>query len=258
MLFLNRPLINVMEKAINPLSAKMFYEELYSGRIKPSVSIGGISRLVRLGYREDILCKLWDFPWDLAYPCGCPLKYLSISPEAKILDLGSGVGLNGFYLGALHLDKSFVVINIDIAFSSLVQSKQWIETTESLHDAEAKFFWICANASSIPFRLKTFDVVMMNGVFNICTEKEKLLGEVARVLKPGGILLISDLFAYKELPHEISSEQSSWVWCIGGAITEEELNSIAREAGFVSLTFHEQDPIDNLFYRATCSLQLDV
>ena len=249
--------VNAMEKENISLLARTFYEELYSGRIKPSVHLEGISRIVRLGYKENILYKLWDFPWDLVHPCGCPSNYLSAKPTAKVLNLGSGVGLDGFY-HALCYPGTELVVNLDIAPSSLVKSRQWASTAELFFEgSKTKFSWVCGDGLSLPIKGKIFDIVLMNGVFNICREKEKLFREVARVLVSGGILAISDLFVYEMLPCEISSDPSSWVWCIGGAITEEELGIIASETGFTSPLFYERHPVDNLFYRATCYLRLE-
>jgi SAM-dependent methyltransferase len=237
---------------------KAFYEGLYSGSIKPSVSIPlGFSHLVSLGYRENILSRLWDFPWDLAHPCGCPVNHLQPKPQARILNLGSGVGIDAFYfLAAFSKYCVAAIVNLDIAFPALAISRQWAKTF--LHEHKSKgsqVFWILSDACHLPFKDKTFDTVLMNGVFNICREKEKLLCEISRILEPEGSLILADLLVCRVLPPEITSDPHGLVWCISGAVTFEELTKLANASALTPPLLHEKHAIDDLFYRAVCSFR---
>ncbi len=232
---------------------KRYYEHLFEGTIKPSIELArGFSKLVELGYLEDPLCSFWNFPWDMAYPCGCPIHYLPTElPEGMILNLGCGIGIDTFYLIRLR-DCDKVVINIDIVFSVLQQSKKWfMESSLSTKSVE----WICAEGQALPLKSATFSSAILNGVFNLFEDKIAVLLELSRILVPEGIVLISDIFSYHPLEDSYTKEKDGWVWCISGAITLEILKKMLKETGFSGFSLHEQERIDNTFYRAVVSFR---
>ncbi|MCX7822865.1 MAG: methyltransferase domain-containing protein [Syntrophobacterales bacterium] len=233
-----------------------FYSDLYAGRIGPSVDIGrGFRYLVELGYDEEVLTSFWNFPWEFVYPCGCPTKYFRWRPNLRILNIGGGVGLDGFYAAMLFPIQEGLIVNLDIAFPGLLRSKVWAEEFFP-KDRFTIFTWVCANGYELPFGERTFDVVILNGVFNIFKEKKRLLTETARTLTACGIVLIADLFVRDKLPQEISSNFNALAWSMAGAITSDELKRLAQGTGFSTPLFHEKKPIDDLFYRAVCSISL--
>lgn len=237
---------------------KAFYEALYRGEIKPSVPVPlGFSYLVSLGYREEILSTLWSFPWELAHPCGCPVNHVKLKPSAKVLNLGGGIGLDAFYLLATVSGQfSVFVVNLDVAFPALSASRQWAGIFFKEHaPVRSEVSWISGDALCLPFRDQTFEVVILNGVFNICREKAKLFCEISRVLVPDGTLVIADLFVYKQLPEEIAADPNGLVWCVSGAVTFEDLLELAKISALNPPLFHEKHPIDDQFYRAVCSFR---
>lgn len=235
-----------------------FYNDLYSGLVDFHVQLPkGFSYLVSLGYSEEILSSLWDFPWEHTYPCGCPAKYLTLEAYSKVLNLGSGVGLDGFYITLLFPEFRGLIVNLDIAFSALFHSRNWASLSSSYEilPVSSNIVHVCADANCLPFANLTFDAVIINGMFNISTEKEKLLSEVARILTPPGMVLIADIFTKGNLPDDIYSNPSALVWCVAGAVTSEELEDLAVKAGLTPPVFHEKEVIDDLLYRAVCSMK---
>lgn len=239
---------------------RKFYDELYNGKIQSSSfnTICGFQYLRSLGYREDILSSLWDFPWELVYPCGCPVKYPHLTPDSKVLSIGSGIGLDSFYIIASFPEYRGLLVNLDISTVALLNSKKWAEKFSERADSNegSKISWICGNAVELPFRNKTFDIVIINGMFNISLEKENLLRETARITKTDGTVMIADLFLKRKLPSEVSSDPAALVWCVAGALTAEEMENYALKNGFNPPFFHERETIDDVFYRAVCSLTL--
>lgn len=248
----------MLDKSTGSDIVRRFYSDLYNGRVDFRVRLPkGFSYLVSLGYSEEILSSFWDFPWEHTYPCGCPAKYLTLETHSKVLNVGSGVGLDGFYITSLFPEFRGLIVNLDIAFSALLHSKKWAGTHSAREGSpiSSSIVHVCADANRLPFVNRTFDAVIINGMFNISTEKKKFLGEVARILTPHGVVLIADIFTKGNLPDDISSNPAALVWCVAGAVTSEELEDLAVKAGLTPPVFHEKEVIDDLLYRAVCSMK---
>ncbi len=232
---------------------RRYYEKLYGGTIRPpEAMVRSGERLCTLGYAEEVLWTLWDFPWERSHPCGCPVYIIPHGPHDRILNLGCGIGLDSIYLVRVA-HQTPLVIGLDVVPSVLRDASLWAQHHLRVEEHSA-LFWVCGDALALPFRDQSFRAVSMNGVFNLFEDKRTLLQEAARVLRDDGVLVVADLIAVKELPLSLQEEWDGWVWCMSGALSEASLHTLARETGFAPPRLHEAHEVDDYFARALIAL----
>lgn len=179
----------------------------------------------RLGYPVSRLDKLPEDAIDSFAGVGYHFDLVRIQEGEHILDLGSGSGMDTF-LAALLAGKTGKVVGVDM-------------TEEQLKKAEAlknRFGWDTVtfqkgHIEELPFPDKSFDVVVSNGVINLCADKAKVFEEASRVLKLGGRLAISDIVSEHELPDGITCNSTLWASCIGGAMQMNQYKATIETAG---------------------------
>jgi SAM-dependent methyltransferase len=93
---------------------------------------------------------------------------------------------------------------------------------------------------ALPVESASVDVVISNGVLNLAPDKRRVLSEIHRVLRPGGVLHLADVVVQRELTLSARSEPDLWAACIGGALVEHELASLAEGAGLVDCALHDR------------------
>lgn len=229
---------------------KNYYRELYGGKIAPAVKVCSGSVLAeRLGYSRDLIewltCR--GFPWSHVYPCGNPAGKGLFKPGDIVLNLGCGVGLDAyafmFEVGKRPShDHASLVVNVDVVPEVLKVAVGWAERLCGIPE-NFILSWICADALKLPLKEKSFDFVILNGVFNIFPEKEILLKEVRRVLRPGGTVIVADIFVSASLPDYVLKEPDAWAWCIAGALTEEELLKLLDLSAFTPCVWLEKEEL---------------
>jgi len=216
---------------------RFYYERIYRERQIPSVKVpAGVEFAVSLGYPERFVYKVSkaDINWEKVFPCGCPLKDISLSDGVLILNVGSGIGLDAFFAEwkAGLQGQCPVTINVDVVPEVLIEGNQLAERLNA-----TGIFWVCANGAKLPFRDNVFDLILMNGVFNIFPNKNTILREVYRVLKNDGILCLADLFVSKSLPPYFLKEMDAWAWCMSGAMTPDSVMNTFTNCGFQDTRF---------------------
>jgi SAM-dependent methyltransferase len=162
----------------------------------------------------------------LSLGCGNPVAIASLKKGETVLDLGSGAGFDCF-LAANKVGKGGKVIGVDMT----------PEMIEKARDNAEK-----GNYENVEFRLgeiehlpaadNSVDTVISNCVINLSPEKEKVLREAYRVLKPGGTIAISDLALLKELPEKIRNSKEAYIGCVAGAIPVKEYENAVKAVGF--------------------------
>ncbi len=233
---------------------KNYYSNVYCGRLSPSVEItSGISLARTLGYASDFLeqLNLYNFPFEKIYPCGSVVDYIDVCTPMRILNLGSGVGLDGLYV--LHKAgkrrSSVEVVNLDVVYSILKKGRQWSNNFLTLNFSKLK--WVCGNGYMLPFVDNSFKYVLINGSFNLFENKELLLREVRRVMLRGGFVLIADILANESVPIYIRHNLDAWVWNMAGALSFEKIKEVCCKVGFGMVSLLDaQEIINSLFYRA--------
>jgi SAM-dependent methyltransferase len=161
--------------------------------------------------------------------CGNPTALAMLSPGEVVLDLGSGGGID-VLLSARRVSPGGRAYGLDMTDEMLDlarrnQEEAGVENVEFLK----------GEIEDIPLPEDHVDVVISNCVINLSTEKEKVLGEAYRVLKPGGRFAISDIVFLGDkslLPAELVHEVEMWSGCVSGALEKEEYKSLLKAAGF--------------------------
>ena len=158
--------------------------------------------------------------------CGNPTALAKLQAGEVVLDLGSGGGID-VILSARRVGPSGKAYGLDMTDEMLAlarenQKKAGVENVEFLKGA----------IENIPLPENTVDVIISNCVINLSGDKDRVLAEAFRVLKPGGRLAVSDVVVRGDVPAEIRKSMELWVGCIAGALGETEYQEKLARAGF--------------------------
>ena len=158
--------------------------------------------------------------------CGNPTALAKLQPGETVLDLGSGGGID-VLLSAKRVGPTGKAYGLDMTDEMLAlarenQRKAGVENVEFLKGA----------IESIPLPENSVDVIISNCVINLSGDKDRVIREAFRVLKPGGRFAVSDVVIRGEVPAEIRKSMELWVGCIAGALQETEYMQKLRAAGF--------------------------
>jgi arsenite methyltransferase len=158
--------------------------------------------------------------------CGNPTALAQIEPGETVLDLGSGGGID-VLLSARRVGPSGKVYGLDMTDEMLElaranQAKAGVKNVEFLK----------GDIEHIPLPDNSVDLIISNCVINLSPDKDLVLAEAFRVLKPGGRLAISDIVVRGEIPHEIRRSIELWAGCVAGALEEQEYVAKLERAGF--------------------------
>lgn len=189
----------------------------------PGASCGGDSE--RLGYSPEQLAELPPEA-DLGLGCGAPLTLLDAQPGETVLDLGSGPGLDAF-LAARAVGPTGHVIGVDMTPEMVERARR---TAERAGFTQVEFRQ--GRLEALPVEDASIDAVISNCVINLVPDKGRVFAEAARVLKPGGRMVISDIVLSKPLPEAIVRHLPAWVGCVSGAVLQAEYLAILDSAGF--------------------------
>jgi arsenite methyltransferase len=168
--------------------------------------------------------------------CGNPIVVADLHEGETVLDLGSGGGID-VILSAKRVGESGLAFGVDMTDEMLALARA---NAQEAGIRNAVF--LKGVIEEIPLPAGSVDVVISNCVINLSTDKPAVLTEIARVLKPGGRIGISDVVAEDRLSAEQRSERGSYVGCIAGALSKGEYEAGLEAAGFdqVSVEFtHE-------------------
>src|ERR1700726_3169471 len=161
--------------------------------------------------------------------CGNPTALAQLNPGEIVLDLGSGGGID-VLLSAKRVGPSGKAYGLDMTEEMLAlarenQKKSGLENVEFLKGV----------IENVPLPENTVDVIISNCVVNLSGDKDRVLAEAFRVLKPGGRLAVSDVVVRGEVPPEIRRSMELWVGCIAGALEEYEYRDKLYGAGFTAI-----------------------
>jgi arsenite methyltransferase len=168
--------------------------------------------------------------------CGNPTAVADLREGETVLDLGSGGGID-VILSARRVGETGIAYGVDMTDEMLALAQR--------NAAEAgvrNAIFLKGMIEQVPLPDDSVDVVISNCVINLSTEKADVLAEMARVLKPGGRIGISDVVAEDHLTLEERGERGSFVGCIAGALSRSEYQSGLEAVGFehVSVEFTHQ------------------
>lgn len=191
----------------------------------------------QIGYSKDELAGL---PADanLGLSCGNPTALASLTPGEVVVDLGSGAGFDCFLAGprvgpigrAIGVDMTPKML--DKARANLAHYRQ----STGLDNVEFRL----GEIENLPLADASADVVISNCVINLSPDKRRVWNEIARVLRPGGRVAISDLALRKPLPEGVLQMVEAWIGCVSGASLLSELERDAKDAGLTEVTLEEK------------------
>ncbi len=161
--------------------------------------------------------------------CGNPTALAELKPGETVLDLGSGGGID-VLLSARRVGPTGKAYGLDMTDEMLAlarenQSKAGVENVEFLR----------GEIESIPLPDNSVDVIISNCVINLSADKDRVLREAFRVLKPGGRFAVSDVVVHGDVPAEVRQNVLLWVGCIAGALQDTEYQSKLEAAGFEAI-----------------------
>ena len=148
----------------------------------------------RLGYDEAVVARIPEGAIEAFAGVGNPFSQGALSPGERVVDLGSGGGFDCF-IASGQVGPEGRVVGVDMTEEMLGRSRA-TATAMGLHNVEFRQGVI----EDLPIEDGSVDVVISNGVINLCADKRRVFGEVMRVLKPGGRLQFADIANGKEIP----------------------------------------------------------
>ncbi len=158
--------------------------------------------------------------------CGNPTAVLALEPGQVVLDLGSGGGID-VLLSAKRVGPTGKVYGLDMTDEMLALAR---ENQKKAGATNVEF--LKGTIEAIPLPDDSVDVIISNCVINLSSDKDAVLREAFRVLKPGGRFAVSDVVVRGEVPADVRRNMELWVGCIAGALEEGEYTSKLSAAGF--------------------------
>src|SRR6516225_7562814 len=184
------------------------------------------------GYSPEELASI-PAQANMGLSCGNPTATANLRPGEVVVDLGCGGGLDVF-LAAAKVGPSGRAIGIDMTPEMLALARQNAAKGNNGQGFPNVEFHQ-ATIDRLPLPDASVDCVISNCVINLAPDKPAVFREIARVLKPGGRLAISDIALKKPLPAEIGQDLMAYVGCIAGAVPIETYRNQLREAGFAGV-----------------------
>ncbi len=192
-----------------------------------------VERLVSsIGYSKDELASTPESA-NMGLSCGNPTTIASLKPGDVVLDLGSGAGFDVFIAGP-KVGATGRVIGVDMTAEMILKARQnlAIYTERSgLKNIEFRL----GEIEHLPVADQSIDVVISNCVINLSPDKPQVWKEIARVLKPGGRVSISDLALLKPLPEGVLAMVEALIGCVSGASLVTEIEQMIVTAGLHDL-----------------------
>lgn len=204
-------------------------------RVRSGAGNGCCGASASRDFCDPITSNLYDVTETGALPdeavlaslgCGNPTALAELHPGEVVLDLGSGGGIDVF-LSARRVGPRGKAYGLDMTDEMLAlarenQKKAGVENVEFLK----------GEIEHIPLPDNSVDVIISNCVINLSGDKDRVIAEAFRVLKPGGRFAVSDVVTRGEVPAHVRDSMMLWVGCIAGALDMDEFAGKLRKAGF--------------------------
>jgi len=174
---------------------------------------------------------------NLGLGCGLPTQFAKIQKGDTVIDLGSGAG-NDCFIARHETGATGKVIGIDFTDSMINKARI---NAEKLGFNNVEFRQ--GDIENMPVSNDVADVVVSNCVLNLVPDKEKVFGEIYRILKPGGHFSISDIVLVGDLPDKLKTDAEMYAGCVAGAIQKEDYLELIQKSGFQTTTIQKEKPI---------------
>jgi arsenite methyltransferase len=174
---------------------------------------------------------------DLGLGCGLPTKFALIKEGDTVIDLGSGAG-NDAFIARHETGEKGKVIGID--FTEAMINKARINADNlGYNNVEFRF----GDIENMPVADNTADVIVSNCVLNLVPNKQAVIADIYRTLKPGGHFSISDIVLVGDLPDALRHDAEMYAGCVSGAIQKDEYLDFIEKRGFQNITIQKEKPV---------------
>ncbi|KAL6237711.1 hypothetical protein BDW75DRAFT_71906 [Aspergillus navahoensis] len=182
---------------------------------------------------------------NLGLSCGNPIAFANVKPGETIVDLGSGGGIDVF-LAARKVGSEGRAIGVDMTDEMITLATNNAKKANLL-DSQVQF--IKASITSIPLPDSSANCIISNCVINLVPKEDKpaVFAEIARLLKPGGRVAVSDILARKPLPPAIGSDMALYVGCVAGASLVREYEDWLGSVGLQNVLIVDTKADINLY-----------
>lgn len=200
-----------------------------------------VSELSGGGYSAEEIGELPEEAAEASLGCGNPTALATLSAGEVVLDLGSGGGID-VLLSARRVAPGGKVYGLDMTDEMLALARE-NQRRAGVENAE----FLKGQIEDIPLPEDHVDVLLSNCVINLSTEKERVISEAFRVLKPGGRFAVSDvvfLGSKEELPEEVLETVGLWTGCVAGALEKEEYETLLTKSGFENVSVEVTNTYD--------------
>jgi len=161
--------------------------------------------------------------------CGNPTALAELKAGETVLDLGSGGGID-VLLSAKRVGPTGKAYGLDMTDEMLALANE-----NKLKAGAQNVEFLKGEIENIPLPDNTVDVIISNCVINLSADKQRVIEETFRVLKPGGRFAVSDVVVRGEVPDEVKRNMELWVGCVAGALQEAEYERLLTAAGFTNV-----------------------
>ncbi len=186
-----------------------------------------------IGYSDDDLADTPESA-NMGLSCGNPTALAALRPGETVLDLGSGGGFDCFIAGK-KVGAGGLVIGVDMTPDMITKARANTKTyfeQNGLRNVEFRL----GEIEHLPVPDASVDVVLSNCVLNLSPDKAQVWKEIARVLKPGGRVAVSDLALLRPLPESVAADLEALVGCVAGAVLVEDTERQMLDAGLAGVT----------------------
>jgi arsenite methyltransferase len=185
----------------------------------------GRSLAERLGYPADVLDRIPDGAIESFAGVGYFFDLAALRDGERVVDLGSGSGMDVFFAAAL-VGAAGTVVGVDFTAEQLAKARRLAAA-----GGFDRVQFLEGRIEQVPAGDESADCVISNGVINLSPDKQQVFGEAARVLRPGGRLAIADIVSEQQLKDSIVCDADLWASCIGGAAQQDAYREAIEAAG---------------------------
>jgi arsenite methyltransferase len=174
---------------------------------------------------------------DLGLGCGLPTQFAKIKKGDVVIDLGSGAG-NDCFVARAETGETGKVIGIDFTPAMIDKARANAEI-RGFHNVEFRQ----GDIEKMPVTSNIADVIVSNCVLNLVPNKDAVIKEIYRVMKPGGHFSISDVVLVGDLPSSLQEAAEMYAGCVSGAIQKDTYLGLIKENGFENITLQKEKAI---------------
>lgn len=174
---------------------------------------------------------------DLGLGCGLPTSFAQIKKGDTVIDLGSGAG-NDCFVARHETGAEGKVIGIDFTPAMIQKARTNVEKM-GYNNVEFRE----GDIDNMPINDEIADVIVSNCVLNLVPDKQKVISEIFRVLKPGGHFSIADIVLVGNLPEALKQDAEMYAGCVAGAVQKTDYLKAIKDQGFQSISLQKEKPI---------------